>query len=461
MKKIFYLSTIAILIIFTGCSGNAGISTINSTDSASSGSLSTLLNQNVAMGSVFPNYGSGKRGNQIVIISDTHMGDQRSIDNGYGWLAKNGEKLAEFLNTLTSNTSVKELVIAGDLFDEWVVPMKFDTFNGYGSESKFLDSICEANPDVINGIKNVIESGIKVTYVPGNHDMLVNQEDIERIFPGMYQARDASGCGSYSPDGRQEIVIEHGHRYDFYNAPDMYSNRVPYSPVDYTDNPDAIIPPGFFVSKIAASQGYKSLIFPGELINTSSLSGPSLYWFSWCVILGGLHVTENLDEKIILTGIDGYTDVYAINDLLPQYSSNNISEPLLYREIENNWKIRQEQNHVNKPITVLEGILTGSISVWCSSQAITQYFNIDPQKRVVVFGHTHNAVIYTCENSQSNKCLYANSGTWVDNGNPTCTFALINPEEQEDGSTREYIGVYRYVDPGNLVKMYEETITIN
>ncbi len=119
----------------------------------------------------------------IIIISDIHMGDLRSITGGYGWFNKNSTKLMSFLNLVRQMPNVRELVINGDMFDEWVAPMDSDTFNGV-SQSEFVDMIVAANKPVVDAINNIIRDGnIKVTYIPGNHDMLVESRDIQRNFP--------------------------------------------------------------------------------------------------------------------------------------------------------------------------------------------------------------------------------------------------------------------------------------
>jgi hypothetical protein len=55
----------------------------------------------------------------IMCISDLHLGDDRSFNIGYGWLNDNRSLLAGFLNKVRLSPNIKELVIAGDLFDEW------------------------------------------------------------------------------------------------------------------------------------------------------------------------------------------------------------------------------------------------------------------------------------------------------------------------------------------------------
>jgi len=450
MKKFLSMVIIVILFICSGCSDD----TVNysSVPSPAEVSIDNAFGQmNAVTGPLLNNSRS-----LIVIISDLHLGDERSIDNGYGWLINNRDILANFINQLAVRPAVKELVIAGDMFDEWVVPMEYETFNSFGSdqegESKFVDSIAAANPDVINAIRNVIASGVKVTYVPGNHDMLVTESDINRLFPGINQERDAAGLGAYSPEWLPQVVIEHSHRYDFYNAPDMLSNKIPYSPENYTNNPDAILPPGFFVSKIAASHGVSGPV--PAIDNTSTQNGLFLYWASWELILAKIHITEDPNARIIKTGIDGYTDNYAINDLAPSYNK----QPLLYQNIENNWGERQSRNRINVPISVASALLSGAWDSWCDFQSSTQYFNYGSDKRIVVFGHTHHATLGYSMNKSKEKCIYANSGTWIDKGDPACTCVVIEPDSQINGNVN--VGVYQFTERQTLIKLHSGTIKL-
>src|SRR5208283_4687856 len=74
----------------------------------------------------------GTKGDKIkrIFVSDTHMGDSRSQRqtspyHPYGWLSENRQELfANFVRTVRSH--VDEVIILGDLFDEWICPAKLD-----------------------------------------------------------------------------------------------------------------------------------------------------------------------------------------------------------------------------------------------------------------------------------------------------------------------------------------------
>lgn len=387
-----------------------------------------------------------------VVISDIHLGDQRSIDKGYGWFVKNRNKLVSFLNLVRQRPHVKELVIAGDMFDEWVAPMEYDPFNG-GTQSGFVDAIVTANKTVIDAFNAIIKEGnIKVTYVPGNHDMLVTSADIQRVFPGISEARDAQGLGAYTSAALPELVIEHGHRYDFFNAPDPISNR------DITKTA-SILSPGFFVTKIAASSDLEKSAprFYREAVSAEYLSAQPgyyiTYWAAWQLIMSQKPVKESWDAKIIKTGIDGYTDTYAIYDLIPHHDSASGSplDVLLYKDIVNTWwDQRQTANKVPIKLLAEVAIAAGAINPALDAQSIVQYFlNTSSSKRIVVFGHTHDAGLFTTLNHKGYWSVYANSGTWVDNSKVSCTFVSIIPKK-ENGSTTDTITVYQYVDDQHI-----------
>ena len=72
----------------------------------------------------------------------------------------------------------------------------------------------------------------------------------------------------------------------------------------------------------------------------------------------------------------------------------------------------------------------------------------------MVFGHTHKTIIVKFPDY---KAVYVNTGTWVDSGNPSATFAVIIPP-QDDAATG-YVTTYQYLIDGNLKKINEAVIT--
>ncbi len=139
------------------------------------------------------NDGSGIR-SQIVVISDLHLG----ADIAYAEINQNRADLIDFLSQVQDSPTVAELVINGDFFDEWFVPATTDTYAGK-DQADFVKRIASTNSEVFEAFNRIIQSGkIKVTYVPGNHDLSITAENVESVLPGINQARDdVQGLGTY------------------------------------------------------------------------------------------------------------------------------------------------------------------------------------------------------------------------------------------------------------------------
>ncbi len=289
----------------------------------------------------------------ILIISDLHLG----ADDTYTETKQNRDASVNFLKQVRYSSEVKELVIAGDLIDEWFIPMQVDTFNGK-TQRDFVKVVAENNKSIFNALNDIIKDGnIKVTYVPGNHDILINSGDIQSILPGISEARDVKGLGAYVPPDFPELIIEHGHRYNFFCAPD-FSNR----PITHTES---ILPPGYFFTRMATSSVIEGrpennvklpVVYKNEL--GAEQLGYFLYWNVWKELITEFPVNEGIEEKVINTGIDGLTDFYAINDFLPyQDPETCYIDVNLHKGIIENWDERQDANLVPVKIPLEEAVL--------------------------------------------------------------------------------------------------------
>ena len=187
-----------------------------------------------------------QRANKRIFISDIHMGDVRSMNRNarplypFGWLRDNIGKLTNFLHDQLYDEDVGQVVILGDLFDQWVIPTDFDPLPR-------LDGICNnlANEGIINNFKGLAADS-RLFYVPGNHDMSVCPKDIgvtkefiEMVFPGIHFI-----CDDDQPTGvyrEEQLVAEHGNMYCLFNAPDTWTNRG-----------NSFLPLGYFISRLVA-----------------------------------------------------------------------------------------------------------------------------------------------------------------------------------------------------------------
>ena len=382
----------------------------------------------------------------IVIISDVHLG----MDDRYAEIQKNRAPLADFLRKIRLAPNIKELVIAGDLIDEWFIPAGTDTYDGK-SQIEFAQAVAANNQDVVDAFNDIIRDGaIKVTYVPGNHDLLIATESIQSIFPGMVEARDERGLGTYAPDGHPEIAIEHGHRYNFFCAPDPISNQ--------SIAPGSILPPGYFFTRIATLSVVEGKPEPSHIrppVTPNSLGESQnleyLYWKVWDSVMAALPIREGFEEKIITTRIDGFTERYAMSDVMPrQAEEGGVIDVNLFKGIQDTWDERQALNRVAVRIPVREAILDSASAAGTDRQAVVQYFqNPESGKRIVVFGHSHEPRMIPAETHDGKAAAYVNSGTWIDkNAMATMTFVVIAPKGDE-----RHAGLYHYSPEGVITTM--------
>jgi len=387
----------------------------------------------------------GNERNMIVVMSDLHLG----ADLTYAECSKNLGSLEKLLKQIKAAPNVKELVIAGDMLDEWFVPANVDTYQGK-DQADFVKRIAATNKGVIDAFNSIIkEKKIRVTYVPGNHDLTITAANVESILPGINQARDKElGLGTYSPADAPKMAIEHGHRYNFFCAPDPISNQ------DIA--PGTILPPGYFYTRIAVLYVMQKPVTPADTppVITPNPSGTAsqtllyTYWYVWSKALASYPIANKFDEKIIVTNVNDFKGNYAVNDILPyQTPPGGVIDVKLYKGIQDSWTQRQALNHVPIPIPISQAIAGSGKASESDLQAQNQYFlNPNSDKRIVIFGHTHDPKIITSTNLNNQKCIYANSGTWIDHNGvspTTMSFVVITPQNAT-ASSQTYVKLYNF-----------------
>ncbi|MFA5113041.1 MAG: metallophosphoesterase [Candidatus Margulisiibacteriota bacterium] len=373
-----------------------------------------------------------------VVISDIHMGEERAADAGYCWFTENSSLLAGFLDELAGSAQVKTLVIGGDFFDEWIVPMATEPFqSGVTSNEGYFLSVAAAplNREIIAKLNAIADGGsIEVVYVPGNHDMLLTEAIMKKIIPNIVWAGTGAGMGAYWPAG--DIAIEHGHRYDFFNAPDPLTRA------------GSLIPPGYFISRVYATKTAAE----GVVVEPAAPGATDLeFYAAWEIAIAAIGVHDlDKDAKIIKTGIDGYTADMSVNGARDNYAAT----------IGSNWEQRQASNEVYSKMSETSAILAGSGIGWWGNleePAVTQYL-LPGRAKIVVFGHSHKAMIK--KNLLTLYRIYANTGTWIDakfvkSGYATRTYVVIDPATSGGSNT---VTLYQYNGTGEVTKLAEETI---
>jgi len=386
--------------------------------------------------------------NMIVVVSDLHLG----ADIKYAECKENLGPLANLLKQIRVSQDVKELVVGGDLIDEWFVPANVDTYGGKG-QSDFVQRLAATNKMVFDVLNLIIQDGkIKVTYVPGNHDLAITAENVNLVLPGIKQARDEQqGLGTYIPADLPILAIEHGHRYNFACAPDPISNQ------DIA--PGSIMPPGYFFTRIAALASVQKVTIPGDTLPapTPNITGDESqdlayqFWQSWIGLVEMFPISDRFNVPLIITNINGFTQTYSVDDMVPyQLISGGYIDMTLSKGIYDaaNWSQREDINEVAVKFSVSQAMADADFNSKTDDQAKVQYFmNPNSDKRIVVFGHTHWPVIIPSINYNDEYCIYANSGTWIDD-NPhqtTMNFIVITPQNS-DASSKTYVRLFNFMD---------------
>ena len=381
----------------------------------------------------------------IAVISDVHCGDQRATDGNYSWFNKNADALVSFLDFIQVNPKTKELVILGDLFDEWMVPYfvpPFDSTMNINNSKEYFVAIANStvNKPIFDKLREISTGGIiDVIYVPGNHDMLITQDVIEEVIPNTIWKSDVTGLGKYIPVDK--IHMEHGHRYDFFNCP---------QPLVVEEH---ILPPGYFVTRLYAAglsnrqpQNYKEVSSDFEFIT------------AWTVALGYTMATFSMNpdtismdsNNILMTGIDNYFSNSSFNGARDVYAAN----------IEDLWQDTQQVNEVPVPQSVLLAIINGA---YLYASAVYEYlldFFAPDAPKIVVFGHSHKPELKVFPFVNDYTGIYANSGSWLDADQSKYkvrTFLMVSPSEFT-GSDLDVVSLYQYnldSDNGGQTNIYK------
>lgn len=118
----------------------------------------------------------------------------------------------------------------------------------------------------------------------------------------------------------------------------------------------------------------------------------------------------------------------------------------LYSGIQDTWEQRQTINNVAIHTPIIQAIANAGNGKALDEEAKKQYFlNPASDKRIVIFGHSHQPKIITSQNLRGEKSLYANDGTWIDH-NPLGsgrTFVVITPQDAKSTS-QTFVRLYNF-----------------
>lgn len=323
-----------------------------------------------------------------VYISDIHMNAGKGFPaakgkHPYEWLdLEEAKQFAKFLNTLNDPTKFQDVIIIGDLMDDWVYPVDI--------VPPSLEAIIKApiNKGITQALKKLAKNKeITVVYLPGNHDMGVTLEIVEKHFKGMI----FGGTASYNSAYRSSrLLAEHGSAYAMFNAPDKINS------------PGTHLPLGYFISRVVATK------------TRDTGSADRHYWTyadDLLEILGPQKLAASVFESVLEEAC--LTDSTEIrmpkrNGKSQIVTAKQVKEK--YADLYDQWQETYGAGEAFNAILTEIGFLGKKADSLCKKS----------DTNVVIFGHSHDWKLDKDSWFVDDR-IYANCGTWCDGDKP-CTW---------------------------------------
>jgi predicted phosphodiesterase len=394
---------------------------------------------------------------KIVVLSDIHIGTnvptvwyQKVIHEPY---------LVTVLDWIIQNaSSIRELILLGDVVDFWTYPPD--------EEPPTFDAIMAANPKLFgpNGKLSEVLTALdgKVTYVRGNHDMTITQEDLDKIKNSKGYKIQLSPEDIYYPLGNsnKKIACTHGHIYTMFNAP--------YMP-DAIMHPIAPLPLGQFITRCVAfmrSQGLE----PGQTVAQLKDSGdPDNTQLLSSALPQLIKVIDNPNLPIVNIIIDTISDVTGMKQTQRIQLGNGKETTLekakeIYSNLWDEWQKKHGKSNAIKSILADIALSDGFLG-WFA-QKLAQ----DVGAELIVMGHTHKPI----SDMSYSTIKYVNTGfncpSAVDLGKKNATFVQIDMGDyqaqilqviQENGSYNIKDCPVQTLDNNKHIKIGDYEIQLN
>jgi len=315
-------------------------------------------------------------GRKVVFISDVHMGAGKKPKAGkhsYDWLSKKeADSLAKLVLLLKDSGDVAEVVLLGDMIDDWVCPVD-EKPPSYG---EILSA--EVNTLLVKRLRELSDSK-KVIYMPGNHDMGVKANTIKEAFPNMKYGGSAQHCSRYI-NGR--VHAEHGCAYTMFNAPDPLND------------PRQQLPLGYFISRMVAT------------MEANTGTGERHYWKyldDFLESLGPQRLAASVFEAV-------QEDAGLPDDFHFQMNNRKLDAQSVksrYSGLYDQWV------ELHGPGRAMNAVI-GEFYLGRIADRIAKKGNA----KIIVLGHSHNSTVDKDSLFVEDR-IYANCGTWCDSNKPS------------------------------------------
>jgi UDP-2,3-diacylglucosamine pyrophosphatase LpxH len=300
-------------------------------------------------------------GTKRIFISDIHLSSQERY-NAEDEMRRarfkpeeHEKRLVNFLNksVLAKESDVKDLVLAGDIFDDWVCPPD--------EAPPTFKEIFESNPRIMDALRAIARSRINLYYLPGNHDYSLKKAEIQSEIPGVIFQK------AYD-DSQLKLHAEHGHSHVLFNK--SFSRIAGGRPI------------GYFITRLVEHMGgyfsrFHDLISYSDDVIKLVAGNPNFF-------------------KLLIKAL---ADRAGVKEIVMNSRGRQIS----IKEINKMYKPLAEKYPPIRAISKLafEGELEHVGDRLCKKKGY----------KIVIFGHTHKAKIDKDSFLVADR-IYANSGCW-------------------------------------------------
>lgn len=346
--------------------------------------------------------------NKRIFLSDTHISHIPKPGPGkhdYTWLQKkDAEALTNFLKHLEGRADVEEVVFIGDLFDNWVIPVDIEP---PGIDEIIATRKAKKDP-VILALRDLCRNpDIRVLCLPGNHDMELTRETVDKHFGHDIDARKGMVFGGTalwnagsSVYRSSRLRAEHGSAHAMFNAPDPLNN------------PGTRLPLGYYISRVAATK-------------THETGSSNRHWWTYVDDVLEAVGPEKFAACVFEALLEEARLPYASEIVMPKrggqtttVSARQIAD--LYGNLYDQWKARVGAGIAFKAILAEIGYLDDAADRLCKKN----------DTNIVVFGHSHDWVLDKDTWFVSDR-IYANCGTWCDSPDKPWTYVEVETRREK------------------------------
>jgi UDP-2,3-diacylglucosamine pyrophosphatase LpxH len=328
-----------------------------------------------------------------VFVSDVHMSAGWSLNarkGRYDWLdAREAAIFGDFLAELNSDDSIQEVILLGDIMDDWVYPIDLQP-----PQYEQIVSAAHIFP-IISNLKALAQNKA-VVYVRGNHDISIMDDQFSSFRAAFFP--NIAFRDSYETD--DGIYAEHGHKHVMYNAADP--------------NPDNILPLGHYISRLAATIEARK----GKRCRQSEVTKT-------------LFPSNQQDVNNLILTADPLVNL-PLSYLANQLDRVSDTTPIVTTggNIITLGKVREMYKNLSRDWAREHGALDPLHSIWMEAEGfwgLVQQIAIEKNKKVIIFGHTHSKENYYLTPpspvvspgyDDEPFAIYANCGSWCNHNDP-------------------------------------------